>query len=61
MENIFFQTIDWTEIEKIIYNGETGFAIWQTKQFDDLRVRMVEYSAGYIADHWCKKVILYNV
>jgi hypothetical protein len=50
-----FQTIDWSSIEKIAYPGETGIAHWQTKQYGELRLRMVEYSAGYIADHWCKK------
>ncbi len=53
--NISFQTIDWTSIPKIEYKGEKGFALWQTVQFSGLRVRIVEYSKGYIADHWCKK------
>ncbi|HTQ78871.1 MAG TPA: DHCW motif cupin fold protein, partial [Thermoanaerobaculia bacterium] len=35
--------------------GETGRALWRTCQFGDLRVRMVEYSPGYKADHWCSK------
>ena len=30
-------------------------ALWYTQQFDGIRVRMVEYSAGYLADHWCSK------
>lgn len=55
MSNIPFQTIDWTSIEKIEYKGETGVASWQTVQFDGLRVRLVEYSNGYKADHWCQK------
>lgn len=53
--NIPFQTIDWTNIPKIEYKGEEGVAIWQTMQFPGLRVRLVEYSAGYLADHWCRK------
>jgi hypothetical protein len=53
--NIPFQTIDWTNIPKIEYKGEEGIAIWQTMQFPGLRVRLVEYSAGYLADHWCRK------
>jgi quercetin dioxygenase-like cupin family protein len=50
-----FQTINWTDVPKEEFKGEKGFAYWQTKQFDGLRIRIVEYSAGYIADHWCKK------
>ena len=50
-----FQTIDWSQIEKIAYAGEAGFAWWQTLEFGGLRIRMVEYSIGYIANHWCKK------
>jgi len=53
--NISFQTIDWTSIPKIEHKGETGVAYWQTTQFEGLRIRIVEYSKGYIADHWCKK------
>lgn len=50
-----FMSIDWSEIPKEEYNGEEGKATWQTIQFSGLRVRVVEYSAGYIADHWCQK------
>lgn len=53
--NIDFQTIDWSEIIKTIHPGETGEASWQTVQFPGLRVRIVEYSADYLADHWCQK------
>jgi len=50
-----FQTIDWTTVPKTEYRGETGSAFWQTLQFSGLRVRIVEYSPGYLADHWCSK------
>lgn len=55
MSPILFQTIDWQQVEKSIYPGQTGHATWQTMQFAGLRIRLVEYSAGYIADHWCSK------
>lgn len=50
-----FQTIDWSQIERVVHPGETGQAFWQTHQLEGLRLRMVEYSAGYVADHWCSK------
>lgn len=50
-----FQTIDWSAIQKIEYKGETGSAFWQTLQFSGLRIRIVEYTPGYLADHWCAK------
>jgi hypothetical protein len=53
--DIGFQTIDWSGIERTIHAGETGEAFWQTLQFPGLRLRIVEYSPGYVADHWCKK------
>jgi hypothetical protein len=46
---------DWTHVEASRYPGETGFALWKTQNFGDIRVRMVEYSPGYLADHWCSK------
>ena len=54
-KNIPFQSIDWSSIEKTEHKGEAGTAYWQTLQFDGLRVRIVEYSKDYIADHWCQK------
>jgi hypothetical protein len=54
-KNIPFQTIDWTTIPKVEYKGQTGIAWWQTVQLPGLRIRIVEYSDGYIADHWCRK------
>lgn len=53
--NILFQVIDWTTIPKTEHPGETGTATWQTLQFPGLRVRIVEYAPGYLADHWCQK------
>ena len=53
--NIPFQTIDWSLIPKTEHKGESGTAFWQTLQFTGLRIRIVEYSAGYLADHWCEK------
>ncbi len=54
-QNIPFQTIDWASIPKTEHTGETGVAYWQTVQLPGLRIRTVEYSAGYLADHWCEK------
>ncbi|AQT09359.1 MULTISPECIES: DHCW motif cupin fold protein [Pseudomonas] len=50
-----FATTDWSNIEPTEHRGETGSAFWRTRQFDEIRVRMVEYSPGYLADHWCSK------
>jgi hypothetical protein len=55
MNNIPFQTIDWDKIQKTEHTGENGTSFWQTMQFGGLRVRIVEYSNGYLADHWCQK------
>jgi hypothetical protein len=54
-KNIPFQTIEWSKIERTEHKGETGIAYWQTIQFDGLRIRIVGYSPGYVADHWCEK------
>ncbi len=55
MSHIEFQTIDWDKIVPTEHTGETGMAFWKTLQYDGLRVRVVEYTPGYLADHWCKK------
>lgn len=53
--NIPFQTIDWKNVPRTQHLGTTGTAYWQTLQFEGLRVRLVEYSKNYLADHWCEK------
>jgi len=55
MTGIAFGTTDWSGVERTEHKGDTGMAYWRTKQFGDLRVRMVEYTPGYLADHWCSK------
>lgn len=55
ISNLPFSTTDWASVEPTIHKGDTGTATWRTRQFGDIRVRMVEYSPGYLADHWCQK------
>ncbi|MBO1905658.1 DHCW motif cupin fold protein [Microvirga sp. 3-52] len=55
MSDIPFGMTDWSDIEPTLHPGETGHAIWRTRSFGDIRVRMVEYTPGYFADHWCSK------
>ncbi len=55
INNIPFGTTDWSTVERTEHPGITGRAFWRTRQFGEVRVRVVEYSAGYTADHWCSK------
>lgn len=50
-----FGTTDWSNIERVEHQGKSGVAYWRTQNFAGIRVRMVEYTAGYAADHWCEK------
>ena len=50
-----FTVTDWSKVEATRHPGETGEAVWRTFTVGDLRVRSVEYSPGYLADHWCTK------
>ncbi|WP_322093171.1 DHCW motif cupin fold protein [Paraburkholderia bannensis] len=50
-----FETTQWDAVERTTHAGETGTASWRTQRFGEIRVRFVEYSAGYVADHWCSK------
>jgi len=54
MYTIPFQTTDWKDVPVTQHPGETGQATWRTKFHGDLRLRMVDYSPGYKADHWCE-------
>jgi hypothetical protein len=55
IKNIPFQTTDWAAATSERHHGETGYADWKTQQCGDIRVRVVEYSPNYKADHWCFK------
>ena len=55
MSAIPFGTTDWSTVEPTEHAGDTGKAIWRTRQFGDIRVRLVDYTPGYLADHWCEK------
>ncbi len=55
MSAIPFGTTDWSTIEPTTHQGERGIAYWRTRQFGNIRVRLVEYTPDYLADHWCVK------
>ena len=53
--NLPFGTVDWSQVEVTSHAGTAGHANWRTRQFGEVRVRMLEYSPGYLANHWCSK------
>ena len=50
-----FTVTDWSQVAATTHPGESGSALWRTFDIGDVRVRMVEYTAGYLADHWCDR------
>jgi uncharacterized cupin superfamily protein len=50
-----FTLTDWDKVEPVSHPGETGEAIWRTLNVGDIRIRVVEYTPGYLADHWCER------
>lgn len=50
-----FTVTRWNEVEATEYPGEIGKALWRTLHIGDVRVRQVEYTPGYLADHWCER------
>ncbi|HJW09335.1 MAG TPA: DHCW motif cupin fold protein [Holophagaceae bacterium] len=50
-----FSTTDWSAIDRTEHAGESGWAYRRVRQFGPVRLRMVEYTPGYLADHWCTK------
>jgi hypothetical protein len=55
IHDVPFCTIDWSQVEASEHPGETGMAYWRTLEVGNIRVRMVEYTPGYFADHWCSR------
>ena len=50
-----FEVVDWAALSTVVHPGETGEAVWRTVQLGDVRIRRVDYSPGYRADHWCDR------
>lgn len=55
IESVPFGTMDWSRVPETEHRGETGTAYWRTFEQGNIRVRMVRYSPGYLADHWCSR------
>jgi hypothetical protein len=55
LRDIPFTTTDWSHVTPTEHPGERGVSTWRTQQHGAVRVRMVTYSPGYLADHWCAK------
>ena len=55
MAHIPFEIINWKQIQQTEHPGEKGISFWQTVQHEGLRIRVVTYNPGYLADHWCHK------
>jgi hypothetical protein len=55
IQDVPFMTTDWSAVPRTEHPGDTGVATWRTVEEGNIRVRMVEYSAGYVADHWCRR------
>jgi quercetin dioxygenase-like cupin family protein len=55
IESVPFGVTDWSTVPATEHPGETGVAYWRTVEQGNIRVRLVEYSPGYLADHWCSR------
>jgi quercetin dioxygenase-like cupin family protein len=55
MKGFSFSSVDWSTVPATRHAGESGEAFWRTLHFGPIRVRRVDYTAGYTSDHWCSK------
>lgn len=55
LPELAFTVIDWSAVPPSMQGGDPGEAVSRTFEHGDLRVRIVEYSPGYVADHWCDR------
>jgi quercetin dioxygenase-like cupin family protein len=55
IKDVPFHTTMWSTIPPTEHPGEHGTALWRTVTVGNIRVRMVEYSPGYVANHWCSQ------
>ena len=55
LENIPIAAINWAHVPPVVQAGETGTATARTRNLGDIQLRLIDYSCGYKADHWCTK------
>ncbi len=55
IQDVLFTVTDWKKVVPKEYPGETGKALWRIFELGNIRVRIVEYTPGYLADHWCSR------
>ena len=55
IEGVPFGVVDWDTISETRHSGKSGEALWRTVEVGNIRVRIVKYSPGYVADHWCSR------
>ena len=55
LAGIPFEMTDWSKVKASEHKGDAGVAYWRTRQVGPVRVRMIEFTPGYVADHWCEK------
>jgi hypothetical protein len=55
LTDIPFAVTDWLNVPVTEHAGETGLSLWKTVDLKCVRVRMLEYSKNYKANHWCKR------
>jgi quercetin dioxygenase-like cupin family protein len=55
IRDVPFQPVDWAHIAPSRHPGDPGEAAWRTFAAGNVRARIVEYSPGYVADHWCER------
>lgn len=50
-----FTVVRLTRFDRTMEPGETGRSFSRAAETPDMRLRLVEYEAGYLADHWCDR------
>jgi hypothetical protein len=55
LEAIPAGVVDWSQVVETHHPGQSGTAAVRTFQMGDKQIRLVAYSTGYAADHWCNK------
>ena len=55
LRNLPVGITDWSKLPASAHPGESGTAMMRVRQLGDIQLRLVVYSANYLADHWCHK------
>ena len=55
ISDVPFSVTEWEGVGQTEHKGIKGTSLWKTFEEGNIRARIVEYSPGFVSDHYCER------